>query len=205
VPVKHIIPLFLLIFIPAHAQKNTPIAVSRLASSNISEGDAFALTNTLRTELGKTGIVDVMERTQMETILKKQGFQQTGACDETNCALEMGKLLSVKYMVLGSVGKVGKTYTVNARLVDVGTGKIQKDVTEYHKGSPDELLTSIMPVVAQKLAGTYRKSYKNLIVTGSVTAGIIAVAVPVLYFASQRNHDHQSETPSETDVEFIWK
>ena len=35
----------------------------------------------------------------------------------------MGKLLGAQYMVFGSVNQLGKLITVNARLVDVGTGE----------------------------------------------------------------------------------
>jgi hypothetical protein len=40
----------------------------------------------------------------------EQGFQQLGVCDDQSCAIEMGKLLSVKYMVLGHPQKVAFKY-----------------------------------------------------------------------------------------------
>ena len=80
-----------LLLLPAAvlAQSEQPlnIAVNSLASSGISADEAGSLTNTLRSELGKTGKYSVMERSQMEEVLKEQGFQQSGACVEATCAI----------------------------------------------------------------------------------------------------------------------
>jgi hypothetical protein len=138
----------------------------------------------------------------MEEILKEQGFQQSGACDETNCAIEIGKLLSVNQIILGSIGKVGKTYTLNIRAVDIGTGKIVSDITEYHKGSIDGILTEIIPVAAQKLMGTYKKSRKGVVIGTAIGFGVVAaVAVPLVILANQPDESEESNT---TELDIKW-
>jgi len=47
----------------------------------------------------------VMERSEMALVLQEQSFQQSGVCDQSSCALEIGKILSVDRMVVGSVGQ----------------------------------------------------------------------------------------------------
>ena len=178
------------------------IAVNRLAASGISGSEAFSLTNALRNELGKTGKYQVMERAQMEEILKEQGFQQSGACDETTCAMEMGQLLAVKYMVLGSIGKVGKTYTINIRLVDVGSGKIIKDVMQNHKGSTDELLTKIVPMAALKMAGTYTEKNKAPVIITVASGVVAAIAVPVAILATRDNESNSSNPEGSLKVQW---
>lgn len=187
----------------ATPQAQQTVGISNLTADGISSGEAYSLTTAFRTELGKTGKFDLMERSQMEEILKEQGFQKSGACDETTCAIEMGRILAVKYMVLGHVGKVGRTYTLNVRLVDVGTGKIAGDVTEYHKGSIDDLLTTTVVLVAKKLAGTYEeeeKTRKGLIIGLGSAVVAAAIAVPIIIMATA---DEETDNTT-SDVHIKW-
>jgi TolB-like protein len=169
------------------------IAISKLsASGGVTASEAVALTDALRSEIVrskvvKNGTYEVMERAQMDEILKEQGFQQTGVCDEANCAVEMGRVLAVKFMLLGNVGKVGQTFTMNLRLVDVQTGKIIRDITEFHSGTTDDLLVKVVPIVAGKIMGTYvkRKSHAWIWLT---TGCLVALAVPVTYFVIKSNN-----------------
>lgn len=197
--------LIILTFL-AHAQllasdpKIVTIAVASLKPTGMNEHDAIILTDALRTELGKTDRFEVMERSRMDEILKEQGFQKTGACTESSCAIEIGQLLGVKYMVLGSAGKFGKTYTLNARIVDIRTGSIIDEVTEYSKGSKEALITKTIPSVAKQLAGMkVKKSAKKKIIIFS-TIGVItaaAVAVPLYLF-------NLNEEPQNTESSASW-
>jgi curli biogenesis system outer membrane secretion channel CsgG len=60
------------------------VAVCDLSSSGVTKAEAVSLTDALRSELIKSGKYQVMERGQMEQILKEQGFQQSGACSEAS-------------------------------------------------------------------------------------------------------------------------
>ena len=130
----------------------TYVAVLDFEANGVTEAEAKTLTDKLRGELLKTGKFKVIERTQMEQVLKEQGFQQTG-CTSADCAVEMGQLLGVKNIITGSIGKVGQTFLISARIIDVGTGEIVKIVDEDMQGKIDGLLTKGMKQVAQKLAG----------------------------------------------------
>ena len=196
---------FLILGFCLHLYASQTIAFTQLTASGVTDGEARSLTDGLRSamvrsKLVRSGFYQIMERSQMDEILKEQGFQQSGACDEANCAVEMGKLLAVKYMLLGNIGKVGKTYTMNVRMVDVQTGKIVKDLIEYHTGSADELLTKITPVIAEKIMGTYTTPKSNdwLWWTAGGVA-VVAIAVPVIYFSTQ------PQTSSNTmNIEATW-
>jgi hypothetical protein len=178
------------------------VAINKLKASGVSENEASSLTDALRSELGKTGKYQVMERTQMDEILKEQGFQQSGACDEANCAIEIGKLLAVSHIVMGNIGLVGKTYTLSVRFVEIGTGKILKDFTEYHKGNVDDLLTKKIPLLAQKIAGTYQPKKKN---TGWwIGGGVAVVAAAVIVPAILLNGKKDENVPGSSDVTVHW-
>lgn len=153
-------PFFILLLASgAFAQETEKPLVAVLPfSSRILDSSAIdGLMSAMNSELVNTGAFRVMERSQMDGILREQGFRETGACDGADCAVEAGKILSVDEMVLGSVGKVGNTYTVSVRLVDVGTGEVLKSVTKNSRAEVDAILTDILPQVANDLVSGHAK------------------------------------------------
>jgi TolB-like protein len=138
--------------------KKTNIAVTDFEGRGLQEGETHTLTDAFRSYLVNTGVFRVMERGQMDEIMKEQGFQQSGACTDQACMVEMGQLLGVEHIIAGSIGKVGGTYSVNARLISVRTGEIIKTVSKFHKGEIDGLLTETLPLVANEIAGIDRSA-----------------------------------------------
>ncbi len=128
------------------------IAVSELDGRGLQPGEASTLTDALSSHLSNTGKFRVLERGKMDVVLKEQGFQQSGACTDEACIVEMGQLLGVDHMVTGSIGKVGKTYSVNVRMISVATGEIVRTISKNFKGEIDGLLTDILPVIAEEFA-----------------------------------------------------
>jgi len=138
----------------AQSPAKASVAVMDMEPKGVPENEVSALSDRLRTELFRTGAFDVMERGKMQDVLKEQGFQQSGACNTDACAVEIGQLIGVQKIIGGSLGRVGKTYTVNLRMIDVKTGRIERSVTEDYTGEIDKLLTSVMKSVANTLAST---------------------------------------------------
>ncbi|MBU1355011.1 MAG: hypothetical protein KJ620_00385 [Candidatus Edwardsbacteria bacterium] len=144
----------------AQTAKKTAVAVMPLRGSDISETEAKFLTERLTIELQRTDSFDVLERDKMAEILKEQGFQQTGACDETACLVEAGRLLPVQKMIGGSVGKVGNIYAAQIRLIDLKTGKVEKTAIRDYTGELDFLLTVGMREAAEELSGQLKPQEK---------------------------------------------
>lgn len=128
------------------------VAVSDLNPRGIASNDASIITDRLRAELLQTGKVRVLERAEMDKILKEQAFQNSGACDQSECAVEMGKLLSVDRMMVGSVGRIGTLYTLSARILDVRTGEVLFTATQDNEGRLEDLLVQTVPAIAAKLS-----------------------------------------------------
>jgi len=101
----------------------TNLAVAEFIGKNVSQADASIVADFLRTELVNTGMFNVMDRTNMDTVLAEQKFQNSG-CTEQECAVEMGKLLNVGQMIVGSLSKLVDSYYITVNLIDVETGKI---------------------------------------------------------------------------------
>jgi len=94
-----------------------------------------------------------MERSQMDKVLKEQNFQSSGICDTSECAIEVGKLLGVQNIIVGTLSKVGETYTVSTRLINVQTGEVLKSTTHNTSTKVDAILTEIVPIIADELSG----------------------------------------------------
>jgi TolB-like protein len=132
----------------------TAIAVIDIENrAGLTSEEAEVFSEVLRTELVKTDRFTVLERKDMAFILKEQGFQQSGACSDASCIVEVGKLLAVQKMVGGAIGKIGNSYSINLKIIDVQTGAIVKIVTEDARGSKEKLLTETLRSAARRLAG----------------------------------------------------
>ena len=130
----------------------TTIAVVDFEAKGVSNDEASALSDRLRNELTEFGEYTVVERSQMEEVLKEQGFQQSG-CVSNECAVEVGELVGVQQIVVGSISRVGDVMSVSARIVSVETGTVLTAASYDHEGKIGDLLKTGMNRVALDLAG----------------------------------------------------
>ena len=79
----------------------------------------------LITSMANTGRFEVVERAQLQKILREQQLGVSGMINQETAA-KMGELLGVKVIVTGSVIQIGNSYDVNARLISVQDGTIIK-------------------------------------------------------------------------------
>ncbi len=147
--------LLLLLVTFAFTQGKLTLAVMDLDAEGISASENRIISNRLRTELIQTQKLTVVEREKVEEILTEQGFQLSG-CTSNECAVQAGKLLGVKYMAVGSIGKIGRIFTINIRLLNVETGVVMKTAVEDCKCRIDMVLTQAVKKTAEKLAGIYQ-------------------------------------------------
>jgi TolB-like protein len=137
----------------AQAKEKTTIAVLTIESKGgVSHSEAATLTDRLGSMLVNTNVFTVVDRSKMEEILQEQGFQQTG-CTSTECAVEVGRLLNVQKMVSGSIGKIGRTYTIDLALIDVQTSQIENSFIRDYQGEIDGLLKE-MESIAHQIAAS---------------------------------------------------
>ncbi len=145
--------LALAVALPLSAAEKTSVAVMSLKhASGVTADDAELLSDRLRIELFNTDAYTVMERSQMQEILKEQGFQQSGTCTDEGCMVEMGQMLGVRLLIGGSIGRLGNMYLVNLRAIDIRSAKISAVVSEDIPGSI-EMVVKALPGIAARLAG----------------------------------------------------
>jgi len=142
--------IFLLHFQILTVAQPRSIAVSELTAQGVQASDAAVISEQLRFELMKSPEITLVERSQMQEVLKEQGFQQTG-CTSEACAVEIGQLLGVKNIVVGTVGKAGSYTLLSARIIDVATGQVIVNESVRTKGGIDNMLEKGIQTVSRTM------------------------------------------------------
>ena len=118
------------------------VAILDFEARGINSLEAATLTDRFTSEMVKTRAVRLVERNMVDEILTEQGFQQSG-CTSDECAVEVGALLGVQFMISGSIGKLGDTYTIDAKMVSVETGATDESRNVTYIGKVDGLVTEV--------------------------------------------------------------
>ena len=93
---------------------------------------------TVQNRLSKSREVNLVERTQLNSVMDELRLQNSGIIDEKT-AQELGKQTGAKYVLVGSSESApGGRLQVNARLVDVETGQLATGVVSDCTVNPDD-------------------------------------------------------------------
>jgi len=134
------------------------LAVLNLEPVGLSDTEAKVLTQRLTSKMIELSDYTVVERANIDKILKEQKFQHSG-CTDSECAVEIGQLLNADITTIGTVSKFGNTYTIDARIINVESGEAIQSATFTHSGEIDELIKEGIVVIAHKLCD---KNYSNI-------------------------------------------
>ena len=110
------------------------------------------LAQMLITDLAELGEIRVVERARLKALLEEQKLGASGKVDAASAA-RVGKLLGARALVLGSFFDLGGALRVDARVVEVETGKIVRSVGV---NGPAADFWALERELAAKLADTMR-------------------------------------------------
>ena len=110
------------------------------------ENDAHSLTGLFETALRYTGAFTIITQRHLMTLFASQ--ETLKECAEVDCAVRIGQLLKVDYIILGTVGKSVDTYFMVVQVIEVETGKI-KDTEDALAGSKDKLQEKIYLITSK--------------------------------------------------------
>ena len=113
--------------------------------------EAQTLTDRFMTAMANTERVRLVDRATMGDVLSEQGFSST-ECASDECAAEVGAMLGVQLMVNGSIGKIGNTYTIDAKMFSVATGAAESMKNLSYQGEVDGLITE-MEILSWEILG----------------------------------------------------
>lgn len=85
---------------------------------------SHVISETLISELFKTGKYVIVERKLLTGVLEQQKLNMSGLVDE-GTARKVGKLLGVDYIVTGTLINIGDALNVNARMISIESGVIE--------------------------------------------------------------------------------
>ena len=111
------------------------------------------MTNRFESELLATDSFKIVERRNIDKILEEQGFQQSGACNNSGCSVEIGQLLSVQDIFTGELTKVGKVWSLSVKKTDVGSGQTEFSHVLDIQGSLEDVLRGGVPEMALIASG----------------------------------------------------
>ena len=154
-------------------QKSDKITVAVLDFSprGISTLEAQTLTDRFATEINKTGAAILVDRNVVNEVMQEQGYTEA-ECSSEECAAEVGAMLGVQFMISGALGKLGETYTIDAKMFEVATGAAEKTINTTYSGQVDGLITEI-EILAWEMMGLkppgslLRKRKGGAVVAGS--------------------------------------
>ena len=141
----------LLCFLYGQATFIPAVAILDFESRGLPTYEVETLTERLRSEAANTNAIRLIDRKMLESILNEQGLQQSG-CTTDECAAEVGQLLGAQYMINGSIGKLGNTYTIDAKMVSVTTGAAERAKTVTYEGEVSGLIVE-MEILAWEIVG----------------------------------------------------
>ena len=103
--------------------KRLTIAIIDMKPVGVPRTDAEMVSEIIRGKFVQGGTFIVVDRKDIDKILKEQAFQLTG-CVSAECAVKVGRLLGVQVVCTGTYGKLGDNLQLILKLVDVETGEI---------------------------------------------------------------------------------
>ncbi|OGS33504.1 MAG: hypothetical protein A2293_08265 [Elusimicrobia bacterium RIFOXYB2_FULL_49_7] len=112
-------------YVPRASMEVSTVAVAEFTGKNVSQADASIVSDFLRTEMVNSNAFKLVEKANMDKLLAEAAFQQSG-CSVADCAVKMGKILNVKFMLVGSLSKLLDTYYITVNVVSVETGEIMR-------------------------------------------------------------------------------
>lgn len=112
------------------------------AGEGMTVGEAKFISDRFAAFFGQADIYELVARSRMQEILKIAEFNRMDHCSATDCAVEAGRILQVRYMIFGSVGHVGQLYSLNSSLVEVETGRIISSAITDHIGKVTQFVES---------------------------------------------------------------
>jgi len=109
---------------PYQGDKSYAAVMDLECKVGISDELASLLSEKMRTSVYDTGLFRVVDRKNMEAILSEQGFQLSD-CTSSECAVQVGRLMGVNKIILGSIGKIEEKSIITVQVVNVETGEIE--------------------------------------------------------------------------------
>ncbi len=99
------------------------IAIADFDSIGCDASVGLAVAEIIRTEIAGDEGLRVIERSRLQDVMAEQAFTTSGVVAEHD-VVQLGALLGADFIGVGSVSRLGDTYTISGRIVAVATGEV---------------------------------------------------------------------------------
>ena len=113
---------------------------------------AVPVTDKIVEELVNSGKFTVIDRANVEQILREKEFQLSSGIVRTEEVRQAGEYLGADFVIVANASRVGSTYVISAKMIDVVTGEIAAQASTEKQGKIDVLL-EIARVVGKQISG----------------------------------------------------
>lgn len=143
------------------------LAVMDISSNHpgFNAADLAALTNRLEAELQSTKVFRIVERRDMASIMQEQGFQQSGACTESDCQVKVGQLLGVDLILSGTLQQLDGVVSLTVKMVNVESGVVEKSHIIDIEGNLQDMVRAGCAEMAQIMAGKKQPEGERQVLT----------------------------------------
>ncbi len=124
------------------------LAILNFRASSVSRPMTDSIRDMVEVELYRTGLFEMLERNQFDIILREQGFGER-PCDETNCAVQIGKAVSADKIIIGSVNRIDGI-GIAVKLIDVKKGTIE--YADIDSASSEKILVDAIKRLTGRIA-----------------------------------------------------
>ena len=149
--------LFLCMFQLTFGEAKLKVAVLDATIGNGVEENASAIVaDTINEQFVKSGKYIAIDRAYISKIQAEKKFQLSGEVNSDDVK-ELGALFGAQFICVANVSKLGSTYTVSARMIDVTTAQVVSQESAKQKGEVD-VLFDVAEEVGTKLVGKQQTS-----------------------------------------------
>lgn len=145
----HLFLFFSLFFVTGlvAAEKTRIAVVNFVAQPGVDPNMAATITDLLTGALVNLKKFDVVDRANMDRVMREQALQQSG-CTEQACAVKLGNILNVQKLVVGKVSKLGSKIYLSVSFVDVERSRTELAENEV-ANNEDEILPKVQALAAK--------------------------------------------------------
>jgi hypothetical protein len=123
------------------------------AGAGLPEGAGGVLTEAFGAELRKVPGLQVVMPAELAAVLSNEQQKQALGCDADACLVELGGALGAAELVVGSVARIGESWLVHLKLLDVAKGTATAQVSRRLRGGTIDDVLDALPSVTGELFG----------------------------------------------------
>jgi len=163
----------------------------------------------LKSELSRSEKLIIVERRELESVLREQALSMTGLIDSTT-AQKVGSILGATYIVSGSINNSNNKVRIDAKIIRTSTGQVRSEKVEAPN---DQYLSEMIAVLGNNIsfillgegAYQYKKTLKKY-PTGYfliASAGLATATILVnKAYSDKVDQYHESEELSEIEESY---